>query len=103
MVSAEGGSLSPRAGARAGFPRACSGPRAQPSLASEGAPCKGGLGCGDIARRHLAWGDDRMNARVPISKPKLVVVGNGMAGMRTVEELLKLAPDAYDITVLGSE
>ena len=34
---------------------------------------------------------------------RLVVVGNGMAGMRTVEELLKLAPDAYDITVFGSE
>jgi nitrite reductase (NADH) large subunit len=33
------------------------------------------------------------------AKPRLVVVGNGMAGMRTVEELLKLAPDLYDITV----
>ena len=44
-----------------------------------------------------------MNARVPISRPKLVVVGNGMAGMRTVEELLKIAPEAYDITVFGSE
>ncbi len=38
-----------------------------------------------------------------MSKPKLVVVGNGMAGMRTVEELLKLAPDLYDITVFGEE
>ena len=37
------------------------------------------------------------------SKPKLAVVGNGMAGMRTVEELLKLAPDLYDITVFGAE
>jgi len=37
------------------------------------------------------------------SKPKLVVVGNGMAGMRTVEELLKLAPELYDITVFGAE
>src|SRR5262249_19662647 len=36
-------------------------------------------------------------------KPSLVVVGNGMAGMRTVEELLKLAPDLYDITVFGAE
>jgi nitrite reductase (NADH) large subunit len=33
----------------------------------------------------------------------LVVVGNGMAGMRTVEELLKLAPDLYAITVFGAE
>ena len=36
-------------------------------------------------------------------KPALVVVGNGMAGMRTVEELLALAPDLYDITVFGAE
>ena len=43
-------SLSPLAGASAGFPRACSGPRERPSLASEGAPCKGGLG----ARRGFA-------------------------------------------------
>ncbi len=32
-----------------------------------------------------------------------MVVGNGMAGMRTVEELLKLAPDLYRITVIGAE
>jgi len=37
------------------------------------------------------------------AKPSLVVVGNGMAGMRAVEELLKLAPDLYDITVFGAE
>ncbi len=36
-------------------------------------------------------------------KEKLVLIGNGMAGVRTIEELLKLAPDAYDITVFGSE
>src|SRR3989344_5913994 len=36
-------------------------------------------------------------------KEKLVVVGNGMAGMRAVEELLKLAPDKYAITVFGAE
>jgi nitrite reductase (NADH) large subunit len=38
-----------------------------------------------------------------MKKMKLVVVGNGMAGMRTVEELLKIAPDLYDITVFGDE
>lgn len=37
------------------------------------------------------------------AKPSLVVIGNGMAGMRTVEELQKLAPDLYDITVFGAE
>jgi nitrite reductase (NADH) large subunit len=36
-------------------------------------------------------------------KQKLVVVGNGMAGVRTVEELLKLAPALYDITIFGEE
>lgn len=36
-------------------------------------------------------------------KEKLVVIGNGMAGIRTLEELLKLAPDKYDITVFGAE
>jgi nitrite reductase (NADH) large subunit len=36
-------------------------------------------------------------------KRKLVLVGNGMAGMRAVEELLALAPDLYDITVFGAE
>ncbi|CAH0165911.1 Nitrite reductase [NAD(P)H] [Massilia sp. Bi118] len=38
-----------------------------------------------------------------MDKPALVVIGNGMAGMRTVEELLKLAPDMYRITVFGAE
>ena len=37
------------------------------------------------------------------AKQSLVVIGNGMAGMRTVEELLKLEPDHYDITVFGAE
>ncbi|AKJ29944.1 nitrite reductase large subunit NirB [Caldimonas brevitalea] len=36
-------------------------------------------------------------------KLKLVMVGNGMAGVRTLEELLKMAPDLYDITVFGAE
>lgn len=36
-------------------------------------------------------------------KQRLVVIGNGMAGMRTVEELLTAAPDKYDITVFGTE
>ncbi|NYF20906.1 nitrite reductase (NADH) large subunit [Xanthomonas sp. JAI131] len=38
-----------------------------------------------------------------MNKPRLVVVGNGMAGIRTVEELLKLMPGMYDITVFGAE
>ncbi len=37
------------------------------------------------------------------SKMRLVCIGNGMAGMRALEELLKIAPDLYDITVFGAE
>jgi nitrite reductase (NADH) large subunit len=33
----------------------------------------------------------------------LVVIGNGMAGIRTVEELLRLDPQRFDITVFGAE
>jgi nitrite reductase (NADH) large subunit len=36
-------------------------------------------------------------------KERLVVVGNGMAAMRTVEELLARAPDRYAVTVIGAE
>ena len=38
-----------------------------------------------------------------MNKPRLVVVGNGMAGIRTLEELIKIAPDKHDITVFGAE
>ncbi|EMR12357.1 nitrite reductase (NAD(P)H) large subunit [Methylophaga lonarensis MPL] len=36
-------------------------------------------------------------------KEKLVLIGNGMAGVRTLEEVLKLSPDKYEITVFGDE
>jgi nitrite reductase (NADH) large subunit len=39
----------------------------------------------------------------PFFKERLVVVGNGMAAMRTVEELLARAPTRYQITVVGAE
>src|SRR4051812_43730204 len=38
-----------------------------------------------------------------MNKQKLVLVGNGMAGMRCIEEILKLAPNAFEITIFGSE
>ncbi|MFP7299607.1 nitrite reductase large subunit NirB [Neobacillus niacini] len=34
---------------------------------------------------------------------KLVMIGNGMAGVRTIEEILKLAPDQFEITIFGQE
>ena len=39
----------------------------------------------------------------PKPRLKLVMIGNGMAGVRTLEELLKIAPELYDITVFGAE
>jgi nitrite reductase (NADH) large subunit len=40
----------------------------------------------------------------PLPRERLVVVGNGMAAMRTVEALLlSRAPQRYDITVIGAE
>ena len=41
--------------------------------------------------------------KLPEVRQKLVVVGNGMAGVRAIEELLKIAPDLYDITIFGTE
>lgn len=34
---------------------------------------------------------------------KLVMVGNGMAGVRTVEEILKISQDQFEITIFGQE
>jgi len=38
-----------------------------------------------------------------MNRKRLVMVGNGMAGVRTLEELLKIAPEQYEITVFGTE
>lgn len=37
------------------------------------------------------------------ARRKLVMIGNGMAGVRTIEHLLKLAPGAYEIAIFGAE
>ncbi|MBB6092737.1 nitrite reductase (NADH) large subunit [Povalibacter uvarum] len=40
----------------------------------------------------------------PVARTRhLVVIGNGMAGMRVVEDLLQIAPNAYRVTVFGAE
>ncbi|NPU94406.1 MAG: NAD(P)/FAD-dependent oxidoreductase [Gammaproteobacteria bacterium] len=44
-----------------------------------------------------------MKTRYAHGKPRLVLIGNGMAGIRTLEELLAIAPDCYDISVIGEE
>ncbi|NYE06268.1 nitrite reductase (NADH) large subunit [Bacillus niacini] len=38
-----------------------------------------------------------------MGKKKLVLVGNGMAGVRCIEEILKLDPTGFEITIFGSE
>jgi nitrite reductase (NADH) large subunit len=37
------------------------------------------------------------------TRDRLLVIGNGPAGMRAVEELLARAPDRYDITIFAAE
>ncbi|CAH1202250.1 Nitrite reductase [NAD(P)H] [Paenibacillus allorhizoplanae] len=40
---------------------------------------------------------------VKADRPRLVLIGNGMAGINTIEQILKLTPDKYEITVIGKE
>ncbi len=37
------------------------------------------------------------------NKMRLLIIGNGMAGIRTIEELLKMSHEEFDITVFGAE
>lgn len=62
-------------------------------------PDNGVLPYNAVGRFFLA----RCKGEQMMHKLRLVMVGNGMAGVRTLEELLKLAPDMYDITVFGAE
>ncbi len=59
---------------------------------------RGGNSAGEAAQAHAAFrptGDDR--------REHLVVVGNGMAGCRAVEELLARDAGRYRITIFGAE
>lgn len=38
-----------------------------------------------------------------MKKKKLVMIGNGMAGMKAIEEITAIAPDMFDITIFGAE
>ncbi|MGF6949497.1 nitrite reductase (NADH) large subunit [Neobacillus sp. B4I6] len=38
-----------------------------------------------------------------MDKQKLVLIGNGMAGVRSIEEILKHSPHSFEITIFGSE
>ena len=37
------------------------------------------------------------------ARERLIVIGNGMAGCRAVEEVLKRDPDRYEIVIFGAE
>jgi nitrite reductase (NADH) large subunit len=52
---------------------------------------------------HASLSSEHTQGAGQAARMKLVLVGNGMAGIRTLEELLKAAPDHYDITVFGDE
>lgn len=36
-----------------------------------------------------------------MTKNKLVMIGNGMAGLRTIEEILDRDPQRFEITIIG--
>src|SRR3990172_12301415 len=36
-------------------------------------------------------------------KKKLVMIGNGMAGMKAIEGICSIEPEMYDITIFGAE
>ncbi|OMF38406.1 hypothetical protein BK133_02470 [Paenibacillus sp. FSL H8-0548] len=38
-----------------------------------------------------------------MSREKLIVIGNGMAGIKCLDEIIKLSPSKFQITVFGSE
>ncbi|SSI15838.1 NAD(P)H-nitrite reductase [Acinetobacter baumannii] len=43
------------------------------------------------------------NTGISQDKLRLVLIGNGLAGMRCLEDLLDMAPDRYEVTVIGEE
>lgn len=38
-----------------------------------------------------------------MSKKRLVMIGNGMAGLRTIEEILERDTERYEFTIIGKE
>jgi nitrite reductase (NADH) large subunit len=57
----------------------------------------------EIVEHDLEQEAGRCSPENLMKKLKLVMIGNGMAGVRTLEELLKLSNELYDITVFGAE
>src|SRR3989304_8479851 len=38
-----------------------------------------------------------------MGKKRLVMIGNGMAGMKAIEDICNIAPEMFDITIFGAE
>jgi hypothetical protein len=51
----------------------------------------------------LGWAIRAMSALSSWRKPRLVMIGNGMAGARAVEDILAVALDLFAITMFGDE
>src|SRR5690242_9809213 len=49
------------------------------------------------------WSGEEAAGPLPEPREHLVVIGNGMAGCRAVEELLARDPSRYRITIFGAE
>ncbi len=49
------------------------------------------------------WVQARSRQAASARRRRLVVIGNGMAAVRTLEQLLEFAPSAYEITIFGAE
>jgi len=54
-------------------------------------------------RRRGARADPPVSGPDRVAREKLVVIGNGMAGCRAVQEVLKRDPDRFEITIFGAE
>ncbi len=63
------------------------------------------MGVDSILSKHRTIGNGGTILNVDRNKARkrLVVVGNGMAGARVVEEILKRSPDQFDIVMFGAE
>src|SRR5262245_65107865 len=52
---------------------------------------------------HRTWSENGNAMQAHQKKKRLVVLGNGMAAGRVLEELFARAPDRYEVTIFGAE
>src|SRR6201999_1374309 len=74
----------------------------RPGRHQRGAPAVAYHVGGALRRGRGLKGDKSMNMITP-RRTRLVLVGNGMAGVRALEEILAPAPGAFSTTVFGNE